>query len=236
MICSAPCFKTWVAGPREDDADIVAIDGKSSRRAHGADGRALHLVSISSSAAAVGAEKQPEIAAQGGRDVFRGPMMRRNACGPCPASRRGRATCMDGAPLVHRTDHRQRIGLGASRYRRLQIRTGSLCLAGFDAATSFHRWQGKAGAHLEDGQPLPCLTPASNRSVTERVPSHRRCASGATIGTRAPADFIRARRRRAATRTPYTWPRLTRCQTRTRPLPRGSHPYAVRATLSRLSR
>lgn len=30
---------------REDDADIVAIDGKTSRRAHGADGRPLHLVS-----------------------------------------------------------------------------------------------------------------------------------------------------------------------------------------------
>ena len=41
----AECFTTWVAGLREDDADIVAIDGKTSRRAHGADGRPLHLVS-----------------------------------------------------------------------------------------------------------------------------------------------------------------------------------------------
>ncbi|MDZ7906301.1 MAG: ISAs1 family transposase [Cypionkella sp.] len=41
----AECFTNWVASLREDDADIVAIDGKTSRRAHGADGRALHLVS-----------------------------------------------------------------------------------------------------------------------------------------------------------------------------------------------
>lgn len=38
-------FTNWVASLREDDADIVAIDGKTSRRAYGADGRALHLVS-----------------------------------------------------------------------------------------------------------------------------------------------------------------------------------------------
>ena len=37
------CFTTWVAGLRDDD--IVAIDGKTSRRAHGAEGRPLHLVS-----------------------------------------------------------------------------------------------------------------------------------------------------------------------------------------------
>lgn len=41
----AECFTNWVASLRDDDADIVAIDGKTSRRAHGADGRALHLVS-----------------------------------------------------------------------------------------------------------------------------------------------------------------------------------------------
>ena len=51
----AECFTTWVIGLREGDADIVAIDGKTSRRAHGADGRPLHLVSISSRAAAAGA-------------------------------------------------------------------------------------------------------------------------------------------------------------------------------------
>lgn len=41
----AECFTNWVASLREDDADIVAIDGKTSRRAHGVDGRPLHLVS-----------------------------------------------------------------------------------------------------------------------------------------------------------------------------------------------
>lgn len=41
----AECFTKWVAGLREDDTDIVAIDGKTSRRAHGANGRPLHLVS-----------------------------------------------------------------------------------------------------------------------------------------------------------------------------------------------
>ena len=34
-----------------------------------------------------------------------------------------------------------------------------------------------------------------------------------------------ARHTNAATQTPYTWPRPTKCQTRTKPLPRGSHPY-----------
>lgn len=41
----AECFTNWVDSLRGDDADIVAIDGKTSRRAHGTDGRALHLVS-----------------------------------------------------------------------------------------------------------------------------------------------------------------------------------------------
>ena len=39
------CFVSWVAALRDGDDEIVAIDGKSSRRAHGEDGRALHLVS-----------------------------------------------------------------------------------------------------------------------------------------------------------------------------------------------
>ena len=39
------CFTNWVAALRDEDTEIVAIDGKSSRRAHGNDGRALHLVS-----------------------------------------------------------------------------------------------------------------------------------------------------------------------------------------------
>ena len=54
----AECFTNWVASLRDDDADIVAIDGKTSRRAHGADGRPLHLVSISSGAAAAGAGQE----------------------------------------------------------------------------------------------------------------------------------------------------------------------------------
>ena len=41
----AECFTAWVAGLRDGDDEIVAIDGKSSRRAHGAGGPALHLVS-----------------------------------------------------------------------------------------------------------------------------------------------------------------------------------------------
>lgn len=41
----AECFTTWVAALRGEDGDIVAIDGKTSRRAHGKDGRPLHLVS-----------------------------------------------------------------------------------------------------------------------------------------------------------------------------------------------
>lgn len=39
------CFTAWVTALRGEDEDIVAIDGKTSRRAHGADGRPLHLVS-----------------------------------------------------------------------------------------------------------------------------------------------------------------------------------------------
>lgn len=38
------CFSRWVAALREVDPDIVAIDGKTSRRAHGADDRPLHTV------------------------------------------------------------------------------------------------------------------------------------------------------------------------------------------------
>jgi predicted transposase YbfD/YdcC len=41
------CFVSWVAGLRDGDADIVAIDGKTSRRAHnrGKGQNPLHLVS-----------------------------------------------------------------------------------------------------------------------------------------------------------------------------------------------
>ena len=39
------CFTAWAAALREQDDEIIAIDGKTSRRAHGADGRPLHLVS-----------------------------------------------------------------------------------------------------------------------------------------------------------------------------------------------
>jgi len=41
----AECFTAWVAALREVDGEIVAIDGKTSRRAHDTDGRPLHLVS-----------------------------------------------------------------------------------------------------------------------------------------------------------------------------------------------
>ena len=41
----AQCFTDWVSGLRDYDPDIVAIDGKTSRRAHGTNGRSLHLVS-----------------------------------------------------------------------------------------------------------------------------------------------------------------------------------------------
>ena len=39
------CFATWVESLRDADPEIVAIDGKTSRRAHGRDGPALHTVS-----------------------------------------------------------------------------------------------------------------------------------------------------------------------------------------------
>jgi predicted transposase YbfD/YdcC len=39
------CFTNWVEALRETEPDIVAIDGKTSRRAHGKDGSPLHLVS-----------------------------------------------------------------------------------------------------------------------------------------------------------------------------------------------
>jgi len=39
------CFTNWVESLREKEPDIVAIDGKTSRRAHGRDGSPLHLVS-----------------------------------------------------------------------------------------------------------------------------------------------------------------------------------------------
>jgi predicted transposase YbfD/YdcC len=41
----AACFAAWVAGLREAGPEIVAIDGKSSRRARAGDGDPLHLVS-----------------------------------------------------------------------------------------------------------------------------------------------------------------------------------------------
>jgi predicted transposase YbfD/YdcC len=39
------CFTAWVAGLAETEPDIVAIDGKTSRRAKARDGSPLHLVS-----------------------------------------------------------------------------------------------------------------------------------------------------------------------------------------------
>lgn len=39
------CFSAWVAGFSEAEPDIVAIDGKTSRRAHARDASPLHLVS-----------------------------------------------------------------------------------------------------------------------------------------------------------------------------------------------
>ena len=41
------CFQAWVSGLRDSDADIIAIDGKTSRRSHDRrKGRnPLHLVS-----------------------------------------------------------------------------------------------------------------------------------------------------------------------------------------------
>jgi predicted transposase YbfD/YdcC len=39
------CFSAWVESLRDANPEIVAIDGKTSRRAHGRDGLALHTVS-----------------------------------------------------------------------------------------------------------------------------------------------------------------------------------------------
>jgi len=39
------CFTNWVSALRDQDPEIVAIDGKTSRRAHARNGRRLHLVS-----------------------------------------------------------------------------------------------------------------------------------------------------------------------------------------------
>ena len=39
------CFSAWVEGLRDTDPEIVAIDGKTSRRAHARNGSALHTVS-----------------------------------------------------------------------------------------------------------------------------------------------------------------------------------------------
>lgn len=39
------CFSAWVESLRDANPEIVAIDGKTSRRAHGRDGPALHTVS-----------------------------------------------------------------------------------------------------------------------------------------------------------------------------------------------
>jgi predicted transposase YbfD/YdcC len=41
----AQCFTNWVDSLRQREPDIIAIDGKTSRRAHGRDGAPLHLVS-----------------------------------------------------------------------------------------------------------------------------------------------------------------------------------------------
>lgn len=39
------CFTAWVDGLREDEPDIVAVDGKTSRRARSGDAHPLHMVS-----------------------------------------------------------------------------------------------------------------------------------------------------------------------------------------------
>jgi predicted transposase YbfD/YdcC len=41
----AECFTNWVSTLRDGDREIVAIDGRTSRRAHAHNGRRLHLVS-----------------------------------------------------------------------------------------------------------------------------------------------------------------------------------------------
>ena len=42
-----PCVVDWISGVRDDDPDIIAIDGKTSRRTHDKprDRKPLHLVS-----------------------------------------------------------------------------------------------------------------------------------------------------------------------------------------------
>ena len=55
----AECFTKWVETLREDAPDIVAIDGKTSRRAHGVDGRPLHLVSAWASQARLVLGQEP---------------------------------------------------------------------------------------------------------------------------------------------------------------------------------
>ena len=85
------------------------------------------------------------------------------------ASRRRRATCMDGAALVRRPDHHRRIGLCAARHRRVHVRPQPVRMAGPDAQAALDRWPRKAGAHLEDGQPFRALTrPPGVRGDSER--------------------------------------------------------------------
>lgn len=43
--CSCELFVTWVEGLRDGEPDIVAIDGKTSRRARSGEGHPLHVVS-----------------------------------------------------------------------------------------------------------------------------------------------------------------------------------------------
>ena len=75
-------------------------------------------------------------------------------------------------------------------------------------------------------------TPCSDRSAHQRVPSHRRCASGATIGTFAVADFHQG------AQPPCCIPDAVYiAATEIMPpstetlLSHGSHPYTVRATV-----
>jgi hypothetical protein len=42
---SASCFAAWVEGLREDEPEIVALDGKSSRRLRRGEDHPLHVVS-----------------------------------------------------------------------------------------------------------------------------------------------------------------------------------------------
>ena len=55
----AKCFTKWVESLREDALDIVSMDGKTSRRAHGSDGRSLHLVSAWASQARLVLGQEP---------------------------------------------------------------------------------------------------------------------------------------------------------------------------------